>query len=135
MHTDDVRQLSAWLEATDIDMLELQGPGERLCLRRNGTRIEIVPDGAQGAAAARTAVTAGCVGVFLHGHPLRGEALSVRGMRVRAGQVVGLLQVAALLLPVAASHDGIVAAVLVEPGTVVGYGTPLIELQLHWENT
>ena len=62
MHTDDVRQLSAWLEATDIDMLELQGPGERLCLRRNGTRIEIVPDGAQGATAARTAVTAGWTG-------------------------------------------------------------------------
>lgn len=129
MHIDEIRQLSTWLEATDIEMLELLGPGERLCLRRNGTRVEIVPDGAPRTAAPRAVVTAGSVGVFLHGHPLRGEALAPLGTLVRAGQAVGLLQIGSLLLPVAASQDGTVAAVLAEPGAAVGYGTPLIELQ------
>ena len=129
MHLDDVRQLSAWLEATDIDMMELQGPGARLCLRRNGTRIEIASDSAEEAAGPLTVVQAPSVGVFLHEHPLRGEPLAGRGTRVRAGQVVGLLQVGTLLLPVTAPQDGTVEALLVAQGAVVGWGTPLIELR------
>jgi acetyl-CoA carboxylase biotin carboxyl carrier protein len=128
MQPDDIRQLSAWLEATDIDMMELQGPGARLCLRRNGTRIAIASHSAEGAAGPCTVVQAPSVGVFLHEHPLRGEPLAGRGTRVRAGQVVGLLQIGALLLPVTAPQDGIIEAVLVAQGTAVGYGTPLVEL-------
>lgn len=135
MHVDAVKQLSAWLEATDIDMLELEGPGERLRLCRNGSKFEPVPDGANEATGPRTVVAASSVGVFQLEHPARGEALASRGTRVRAGQVLGLLQIGALLLPVAAPHDGTVAAVLIEPGTAVSYGTPLVELQPHWENT
>jgi acetyl-CoA carboxylase biotin carboxyl carrier protein len=129
MQPDDIRQLSAWLEATDIDMMELQGPGVRLCLRRNGTRIEIASPSAEEAAGPCTVVEAASVGIFLHEHPLRGEPLAGRGMQVRAGQVVGLLQVGALLLPVTAPQDGTVEAVLAAQGTVVGWGTPLIELR------
>jgi len=135
MRIDDVRQLSAWLEATDIDMLDLQGPGERLCLRRNGNRIEVAADDAQEPAGPLTVVEAASIGVFLHEHPLRSEPLANRGTPVRAGQVVGLLQVGALLLPVTAPQDGTVEAMLVAPGTAVGYGTPLIELRPLWENT
>lgn len=129
MHLHEVRQLSAWLEATDIDMLELQGPGERLCLRRNGNRIEVAADDAQEPAGPLTVVEATSVGVFLHEHPQRGESLANPGTRVRAGQVLGLLQIGALLLPVTAPHDGTVETMLVAPGTAVGYGTPLIELR------
>jgi acetyl-CoA carboxylase biotin carboxyl carrier protein len=126
---DNVRQLSAWLEATDIDMLELQGPGEHLCLRRNGDRIEVAPDDVREAAGPLTVVKAESVGVFLDGHPQRGEPLASPGTRVRAGQAVGLLQIGALLLPVTAPHDGTALATLVASGTAVGYGTPLIELR------
>ena len=129
MHLDDVRQLSAWLEATDIDMMELQGPGARLCLRRNGTRIEFVSDGSQEATGPSAVVEAASVGVFLHEHPRRGEPVAGRGTQVRAGQVVGLLQVGALLLPVTAPQDGTVETRLVAQGTVVGWGTPLVELR------
>lgn len=126
MQIDDVRQVSAWLEATDIDMLELQGPGERLCLRRNGNRIEVASDDDQEEAEPLTGVKAESVGVFLHEHPQRGEPLAIPGARVRAGQPLGLLQIGALLLPVVAPHDGTFAAMLVAPGDAVGYGTPLI---------
>ena len=129
MQPDDIRQLSAWLEATDIDMMELQGPGARLCLRRNGTRVEIASPSAEEVAEPFTVLEAASVGVFLQEHPLRGEPLAVPGTQVRAGQVVGLLQVGALLLPVTASQDGTIEAMLVAQGTVVGWGTPLIELR------
>lgn len=129
MRIDDVRQLSAWLQATDIDMLDLQGPGERLCLRRNGNGIEVAADDVQEAAGSLTVVEAASIGVFLHEHPQRDEPLAGPGTRVYAGQAVGLLQIGALLLPVVAPHNGTVGAILVAPGEAVGYGTPLIELR------
>ena len=131
MQSDIVRQLSAWLAATDIDVLELDGPGEHLCLRRNGAQVEVVPNtGAQGGPGPLAVAKAASVGVFLHGHPLRGEPLAAPGTPARAGQVLGLLQIGALLLPVTAPRDGIVENVLVAQGTTVGYGTPLVELRL-----
>ena len=131
MKIDDVQQLSAWLAATDIDLLELHGPGEHLCLRRDGARVEIVPsDALQDGPEQRAVATAASPGVFLHGHPLRGEPLATPGAVARAGQVLGLLQIGALLLPVTAPAEGVVQAMLVAQDTTVGYGTPLVELRL-----
>ena len=135
MRIEDVRQLSAWLQATDIDMLDLQGPGERLCLRRNGGKIEVVPAVVREPFRPLTVVRAESVGVFLHEHPQRGEPLATSGARVRAGQALGLLQIGALLLPVSAPHGGTIEAMLVVQGNAVGYGTPLIELRPYEENT
>lgn len=129
MRIEEVQQLSRWLEATDIDLLELQGPGEHLRLRRNGAHVEIVPFDTAGNEPEPSVVAAASVGVFLHGHPLRAEPLVPPGAVVRAGQVVGLLRIGALLLPVTAPQEGILAGMLAEQGTIVGYGTPLVELQ------
>lgn len=135
MHIEQVQQLSAWLAATDIGLLELRGPEGHLCLRNDGARVEVVQDAAPAAARTQLAeapsrvATAASVGVFLHRHPLRDAPLAAPGAAVRAGQTLGLLQIGALLLPVAAPHDGIVAGTLVAHGTSVGYGTPLVELQ------
>lgn len=129
MRIEEVQQLSRWLEATDIDLLELQGPKERLCLRRNGTRVELVPHDTAGNEPESRVVAAASVGVFLHGHPLRTVPLASPGAVVRAGQVVGLLRIGALLLPVTAPQDGILAGMLAEQGAIVGYGAPLVELQ------
>lgn len=132
---DRVQQLSDWLSATDIARLELRGPGASIRLQRDGGRIVAVPDDpadepgrAQGAAPG-IAATAGSVGVFLHRHPLRGTSLVDPGQPVRRGQIVGLLQIGALLLPVSSPCDGVVAGWLVEHGATVGYGARLVELQ------
>ena len=129
--TARARQLADWLSATDIDRLELRGPGESVCLQRVGGRVEV----AQGepapepVAVPSVAATASSVGVFLHRHPLHHAALAAVGAAVRCGQVVGLLQVGALLLPVMSPSDGVVAGLLVEHGATVGYGSRLVELQ------
>ena len=129
-NSDLVRQLVDWLSETDIARLELRGPGESICLQREGGRIVVAPDEPALATedAPSVAATAASVGVFLHRHPLRETALAPIGTRVVAGQPLGLLQVGALLLPLCAPRAGTVTGLRVAHGTAVGYGTPLVEL-------
>ena len=124
MHTDDLRQLSAWLAATDIALLDLRGPGVHLRLRNDGAGAEVVAETAAMPIVARAA----SVGIFLHRHPLHETPLAPPGLGVLAGQTIGLLQIGSLLLPVHAPRDGTLRATLVAHGTAVGYGTPLVEL-------
>jgi biotin carboxyl carrier protein len=48
---------------------------------------------------------------------------------VRKGDAIGLLRIGALLLPVLAPHDCVIADHLAEDGVVVGYGAPLFRLR------
>ena len=125
---DRVQQLSDWLAATDIGRLELRGPGQSICLQREGGRIVVAHEQAGDVEATSVAATAASVGMFLHRHPLRATAIAETGATVRSGQIVGLLQIDALLLPVTSPCDGVVAAVLLEHGTTAGYGDRLVEL-------
>ncbi len=128
-NSDRVRQLSDWLSGTDIARLELRGPGESICLRREGGRIVVAQDEpAPEVDAISVAATAPSVGVFLHRHPLRDSAIAEIGTTVRSGQIVGLLQIGALLLPVPSPGDGVVAAMLLEHGATTGYGARLVGL-------
>ncbi len=67
-------------------------------------------------------------GRFLPAHPWRAKPFAEIGQRVAAGAIVGLVQVGPLYVPVAAPADGIVDAILAEPGALVGYGSPLLRL-------
>lgn len=136
MRADPIPQIAAWLAATDIGLLELHGPGQTLRMRRQGSAIDIVetddapgPDApAETDASQPVTVAASSVGVFLHCHPLREEALAPPGTTVLPGQALGLLQVGPLLLPVLAPAAGIVRELLAAHGAVVGYATPLVSL-------
>jgi acetyl-CoA carboxylase biotin carboxyl carrier protein len=130
MQIDDVRQLSTWLAATDIELLELRGPDHEVCLRREGAQVVVVAaeSRANEDAGPPVVVTAPGVGVLLHGHPLRREAFVRIGERVRTGQVLALLRIGALLVPVKAPREGIALGPLVAEGATVGYGTPVLEL-------
>jgi len=131
MQPDQVHQIAAWLAATDIGLLELRGPALELRLRNDGGQVQAAPD------APPVTASAGSVGVFLHRHPLHETPLAPIGETVRAGQPLGLLQIGALLLPVPAPQDGVVTALPVAHSTLVGYGTPLVELQpgSSWTST
>jgi hypothetical protein len=125
-----MRQLAAWLAATDIDFLELQGPDGQVRIHREGAPAATaeLPLPMRAAAAARPCAR-------------RAWAFCSTTSRAAArpwchpawtstpGDLVALLQVGPLLLPVtrrratARSAHGCVA-----PGSIVGYGTPLLEL-------
>ena len=135
MNADQIQQIAAWLSATDIGRLELTGPGQTLVLGHDGDAVTVAGQATPHEASVppqtptqTLTVRAPSVGVFLHRHPLRQEALAAPGTAVQAGQVLGLLQIGPLLLPVLAPSDATVHDVLTAHGTTVGYGTPLLAL-------
>ncbi|SFL97090.1 acetyl-CoA carboxylase biotin carboxyl carrier protein subunit [Variovorax sp. OV329] len=126
-----VRQLTEWLQATDISLLELRAPGEsiRLCRQASGEVREAAADSAPATApTSATVVRAGSVGIVLHSHPLRSEPLVKPGQQVAAGQPVALLRIGLVLLPVGAPRAGVVSRILSTHESAVGFGTPLVEL-------
>lgn len=125
-----VRQLSEWLDRTDITLLELTGPGTLIRLRRKGPGVAAGVEQApiEAAPEATTVVRAGSVGIALRSHPLRSEPLVEPGQRVEAGQTVALLKIGLVLLPVAAPRAGTVCRVAAPHEAPVGYGDPLVEL-------
>ena len=131
-HIDRVRQLSKWLQDTDITLLELTGPGTSVRLRRDtaGAILEQALPAAPPAneATATTVVRAGSVGVLLHAHPLRPEPLVRVGQQVSEGQPVALLKIGLVLLPVPAPRAGVVSRIVAANEAAVGFGEALIEL-------
>lgn len=137
---DTVRQLSRWLAATDIALLELSGPGTTLRLRRNVSATAPGPGAPGGAAspwnsvpptaatAPPTVVRAGSVGIVLHAHPLHTEPLVRPGQEVAAGQPLALLRIGLVLLPVTAPRAGTVARIVAPHGSTAGYGDALVEI-------
>jgi acetyl-CoA carboxylase biotin carboxyl carrier protein len=147
----DIVQISEifdWLAPTSICELEFNTPQTHLRLRRappendcaaphsaSSPEAETSPDTAPALLAAEAvapksfAAKAPCVGVFLHRHPLRSEDLAPAGGTVRTGQIIGLLQIGALLLPLSAPADGVVIEHLVRHGGISGYADELIILQ------
>jgi acetyl-CoA carboxylase biotin carboxyl carrier protein len=136
MPFDHIEQISAWLAEAGIDHLELNGPDGRLRVGRAGREADASdgamtafdPAGAGIQTQHRFTVNAPAVGILLHRHPLRDAPLAPMGSRIRAGQTVALLQIGALLLPIDAARHGAVTSVLVQHGTLVGYGMAIIEL-------
>ncbi|SDR21530.1 acetyl-CoA carboxylase biotin carboxyl carrier protein [Rhizobiales bacterium GAS113] len=141
MPFDHIEEISTWLADAGITLFDLSGPMGRLRLpdvdrkslglKPNAAvpgRVDNEPRVSQG-----IVLTAPTVGVLLHTHPMRDTLLAPLGSRVRAGQVLALLQIGALLVPVSAPRDGQVAGVLAAHGALVGYGTKVIELHDIWE--
>jgi acetyl-CoA carboxylase biotin carboxyl carrier protein len=125
---DQIRQLTSWLEGTDIELLELAVGEEVIRLRRDTSGQNSAPFATPQASTASYDIPAPSVGVFRHAHPLRTAPLVHAGQRVAAGDPVGLLQIGALLVHVVAPKDGTVLEVLAEDGAAVGYGTALVRI-------
>jgi acetyl-CoA carboxylase biotin carboxyl carrier protein len=129
---DHVDELCAWLAATDIGLLELKGPTGSLRLRHDGASVTIEDVDEPNAARPRAGtlvVRAPSVGVFLDHHPLCERSAAPIGAEVAVDAPLGFLQIGSLLMPVCTPQAGTLTDVLVEHGKVVGYGTPLFELQ------
>jgi biotin carboxyl carrier protein len=146
--------LMARLEASPLGELEVSQDGWRLRLRKPLDRVASAGDppdpapaasrGAKGHGSsdgspvkglgraertternepARRAITSPAVGTF---HPRAGSGL---GRTVRAGDVVGHVEVLGVPQEVLAPFDGTLGRVLVEPGQVVEYGEQLMRIE------
>lgn len=141
----ELRQITSWLAAADIEFIEIRKPGatvrltmeqESYAASRSASTQPALPVAAAGRVNVpetslreqAVSVSAKSAGIFLATHPARSTPLTSVGAHVKLGDVVGLLQIAQLCVPVVAPVDGVVTQRLVAHGTTVGYGTPLFEL-------
>jgi acetyl-CoA carboxylase biotin carboxyl carrier protein len=139
----ELRQITSWLAAADIEFMEIGRPGATVRLTMEQASCSEGVGASEPAPAARAeqaglpatsqneqavSVTAKSAGIFLTTHPARSTPLVNEGTHVKVGDVVGLLQIAQLCVPVVASADGVVMKMLVAEGTTVGYGTRLLAL-------
>jgi biotin carboxyl carrier protein len=74
-------------------------------------------------------IKSNAVGIFHSAHPLGLVPAIEEGSHVRAGQIVGFLQVGPIIRPVLTPSDAIIGAKLVEDEATVGFGQPLFEIR------
>jgi acetyl-CoA carboxylase biotin carboxyl carrier protein len=127
---DHVDQLSVWLKDAGLALLELRGPSATLRLVNDGASVSVVEgEEIPPVDAPSITIRAPSPGIFLDRHPLHERAIAMVAADVRAGEPLGFLQIGPLLLAVSAPRSGTVTDMPIEHGTIIGYGTPLFELQ------
>ncbi|MFB9949042.1 hypothetical protein ACFFP0_09305 [Rhizobium puerariae] len=127
---DIIAELTAHLGRCNVSTIEIQTADGELKI--------VAPVRAQDAAAMRNTTAlpvqegtilarAPIAGVFLASHPLRPAKASQQGVAVGQGEVVGFVKIGPMLAPVLAEKAGTVGAIVAEPETLVGYGSPLLK--------
>ena len=128
MSYDAIERIVRRLERVQVSTFEYQD--ENVCLRlRLGSAGSVQASAGIKTEKPTETVKTSAAGVFTSSHPVSNEDAIVPGASVRAGQIVGYLEVGPLVRPVTASRDGIVGRRLIDDGTLVGAGQPLFELQ------
>jgi acetyl-CoA carboxylase biotin carboxyl carrier protein len=124
---DAIERTVRRLERAQVATFEYQD--ENVCLRLTLGGANPVQASA-GIKAYKSAETgkASAAGIFTSSHPVSNEDAMASGTPVRAGQIVGYVQVGPVVRPVIASRDGVIGRRLVDNGTLVGAGRPLFEL-------
>ncbi|MBB4258057.1 acetyl-CoA carboxylase biotin carboxyl carrier protein subunit [Bradyrhizobium sp. CIR3A] len=127
---DHVDQLSVWLKDAGIVLLEMRGPSATFRLVNDGASVRVVAgEESPSVDAPSMTVRAQSPGIFLDRHPFHEHAIALTDSNVRAGEPLGFLQIGPLLLAVPAPRSGTVTDMLIDYGTIVGYGTPLFLLR------
>lgn len=113
-----IEKLSEWLEASGVYELEIRyTDGQSLALVSGGSRDNKKPN------IGSATVKAPFAGLFL----LPGD-LAV-GRSVKAGEIIGLIEIGPLRLPLSSPSKGVVRHIKARIGELVGYGTPLFEVE------
>src|SRR6266705_3310677 len=115
----ELRQITSWLAAADIEFIEIRKPGatirltmeqESYAVSRSASAQPPAPVAAAGRVSVpetslrkqAVSVCAKSAGIFLAMHPARSTPLTGAGAHVKRGDVAGLLQIAQLCVPVVA---------------------------------
>lgn len=137
MELNELKQLAAWLQASDIECIEIARVGEsvRMSVERSDrplVQAAVNEDHTARLADAdseRASVVADSVGLFLATHPLRPNSFVRPGDSVKQGDIVGLLRIGRIYAPVMAPVDGIVTAIRARHEMPVGFGTCLMDIR------
>jgi acetyl-CoA carboxylase biotin carboxyl carrier protein len=138
--THVIKQLTAWMSAGGIDLLELTTPETSLSLHRD-VPVDSVSRTSASLLTASThepashaplkgapyyEVTTPSPGIYLDRHPLSAKPLVTPGASIEAGQLVGFLQIGSLLLPLRSARAGRIVSLPQTPGDTLGYGSVVI---------
>ncbi|SFJ28833.1 acetyl-CoA carboxylase biotin carboxyl carrier protein [Bradyrhizobium sp. cf659] len=129
----DIERLAQILERSGVDTIEIEEPGQSLKLVVDtGVRMAAAATLAAAAASATdhsVIAKADVAGHFLAAHPWRDKPFVAPGQPIEAGALVGLVKIGLLYAPIVAPAAGTIDAVIAEPGTTVGYGTPVVRIR------
>ncbi|WP_158742122.1 hypothetical protein [Acidisphaera sp. L21] len=132
LSTEQVAQLAELLRGDGLRTLQFDTVKGRFAVTLGDASATPVTDAP--AIGAET-VCAGSVGEFLTSYPSRGEPLVRPGAEVAPGALLGLVRTGLVFAPVTLAADdprpATLTRILVPAGTLVGYGTPLFEIQRH----
>ena len=125
---EQVGQLADLLRGDGLRTLQLDTANGRFAVTLGD------PDAAPAKPDGQT-VRAASVGEFLTGYPSRGGPLVRQGASIEPGALLGLVRTglvfAPVTLPANDPRPATLTRVLVPSGTLVGYGTPLFEIERH----
>jgi acetyl-CoA carboxylase biotin carboxyl carrier protein len=143
--THVIRQLTAWMSAGGIDLLELTTPETSVSLQRevpvdpvsSRASASLPPGSTRHEPGSHTPlegapyyeVTAPSPGIYLDRHPLSAQPLLTSGAAIEVGQLVGFLQIGSLLLAVRSAQAGRIVSLPQTPGDTLGYGSVVMRLQ------
>ena len=117
---DDLDRVLGWMLEAGLQSVSVAEGKARLTLKLAGNTTN--------SSAATFDVTTQAMGVFLPSHPRRSQAALKPGDEVAAGAIVGFLQSGSTLVPVVAGTSGRVMAIIAQPGSLLGYGAPVLTL-------
>ena len=111
-----------------VRLLEVEGPGRRLSMTLEPPDDARFAPADGDAAQPTTLLKADSMGHFRIAHPDGLFPTCKVGTEVARAQILGFVQIGSLLLPVTAPRPGRLARVLAAEDSLVGYGTPLFEI-------
>ncbi|ODP32180.1 biotin/lipoyl-containing protein [Pandoraea sp. ISTKB] len=142
MTLDDIGQILATLEASDVTECEMTSGAHSLRVRFDralptvvaddgsmgiATSANVVAEAVHASGSPTTPIKATATGVLRLTHPLADTPLAT-GANVNAGQSVAYLEVDGVLSPVVSPVDGVILSVPAADGDWVAYGTPIADV-------
>ena len=128
--TADIERLAQILQRSGVASIEIEEEGVSLRLVMEAEeQTAASPAYAVQINEGPVVAKADVAGVFVAAHPWRATPFVEPGQAIEAGAIVGLVKIGLVYVPVLSPAAGIVEAIVAEPGTTVGYGTPIVSVR------
>ncbi len=140
MEIDDLKELIALLQDTDITEIQLEKDGTKVKIRRQAllSPLEMRPKAAVSVERTEApeedtqrlvTITSPIVGTFYRAPSPDAPPFVDPGAKVKKGQVICIIEAMKLMNEIESEVDGVVVRALVENGQPVEYGEPLFLIE------